>query len=222
MKKITKIIVAILFASAALFATVPAGNVAAAGGPVGESTCKNHFLGLRAWYDGLTEADCSVKSPADDAETKIFVWTIVLNITSMVLGIVGYLAIALVMWGGIQYMLAQGDPGKLAKGKKTITNAVIGIIITMSASIISGAVSEIVSGASKNRTQFFKEIFNKVFLWSGIIAVIMMVYGGVQYVTSTGNPQATAKAKSTILYSAIGLLIVIFAAAIISTVVNGI
>ena len=218
MKKITKIIVAILFASVALFATVPAGNVAAAGGPVGESTCKNHFLGLRAWYDGLTEADCSVKSPADDAETKIFVWTIVLNITSMILGIVGYLAIALVMWGGIQYMLAQGDPGKLAKGKKTITNAVIGIIITMSASIISGAVSEIVDG----RRRFYVHLFNKVFLWSGIIAVIMMVYGGVQYVTSTGNPQATAKAKSTILYSAIGLLIVIFAAAIISTVVNGI
>jgi cytochrome bd-type quinol oxidase subunit 2 len=119
-------------------------------------------------------------------------------------------------------MIGQGDPVKIAKGKKTITNAVIGLIIVMSSSILSGAISGIVSGAAKNRTAFFKELFNEVFLWSGIVAVIMIVYGGIQYVTSNGNPQRTAKAKNTILYAAVGLLIVIFASAIVSTVINGI
>lgn len=219
MKRIAKIIAAFMAVCAVVNAVIPAHYVAAADG---EATCTSHFLGLRAWYDGLTEANCNVKSPSGDEETKIFVWTVVLNITSMILGIAGYLAIGLVIWGGFQYMLAQGDPGKLAKGKKTVTNAVIGLVVTMSASIISGTIASIVSGASENRSQFFKELFNKAFFWGGIVAVIMMVYGGIQYITSTGNPQATAKAKTTILYSAIGLLIVIFAAAIVSTVVNGI
>ena len=218
MKKIAKIIAAIALMSTVAVAALPAQNTFADD----KGTCDSHFLGLRAWYDGLVDSDCNVQSPKDDDETKTFVWTVILNVTSMVLGITGYLAIGFVMWGGIQYMIAQGDPGKVAKGKKTIFNSVIGLIIVMSASIISGVISDIVSGANNNRSQFFQEIFNKVMFWSGVIAVIMMVYGGVQYLTSTGNPQAIAKAKTTIIYSAVGLLVVIFAAAIVNTVVSGI
>ena len=186
--------------------------------------CYNHFLGLTAWYDGLTDSNCEIIQPNSDEELKSYVWTIALNVVSMIMGIVGYLAIGLVMWGGIQYMIAHGDPVKLAKGKKTITNAVIGLALVMTASIISGTVAGIVSGVSgsTNGKEFFQGIFNKVFLWSGIIAVIMIIYGGIQYVTSVGNPQATSKAKSTVIYSVVGLLIVIFAAAIVNVVVGAI
>ena len=186
--------------------------------------CYNHFLGLTAWYDGLTDSNCEIIQPNSDEELKIYVWTIALNVVSMIMGIVGYLAIGLVMWGGIQYMIAHGDPVKLAKGKKTITNAVVGLALVMTASIISGTVAGIVSGVSgsTNGKEFFQGIFNKVFLWSGIIAVIMIIYGGIQYVTSVGNPQATSKAKSTVIYSVVGLLIVIFAAAIVNVVVGAI
>lgn len=186
--------------------------------------CYNHFLGLTAWYDGLTDSNCEIIQPNSDEELKSYVWTIALNVVSMIMGIVGYLAIGLVMWGGIQYMIAHGDPVKLAKGKKTITNAVVGLALVMTASIISGTVAGIVSGVSgsTNGKEFFQGIFNKVFLWSGIIAVIMIIYGGIQYVTSVGNPQATSKAKSTVIYSVVGLLIVIFAAAIVNVVVGAI
>lgn len=186
--------------------------------------CNSHFLGLPAWYDGLTDGNCEILQPANDDEIKAYVWTIALNVVSLIMGIVGYLAIGLVMWGGIQYMIAQGDSVKLAKGKKTITNAVVGLALVMTASIISGTVAGVISGVSgsTNGKEFFQGIFNKVFLWSGVIAVIMIIYGGIQYVTSTGNPQATSKAKSTLIYSVVGLLIVIFAAAIVNVVVGAI
>ncbi len=187
-----------------------------------DSKCGTHFLGLPAWYDGLVDENtCAVNSPKGGEGVKAFVWTIVLNVMCMVLGIVGYLAVGLVMFGGIQYMTAQGDPGKVAKGKKTIINATIGLIITMTASIISGAISGIVQGLNtKSGATFFGDLFNKVFFWSGIVAVIMIVYGGIQYITSTGNPAGVQKAKTTILYSIVGLLIVIFAAAIVNVVVG--
>ena len=195
-------------------AMLPMQNASAAG-------CESHFLGLPAWYDGLTEGDnCEIKSPKDDEDVKAYVWTIVLNVMGLITGLIGYLAIGFVMWGGIQYMIAQGDPGKVAKGKKTITNAVIGLVISMTASILSGAISGIVSSAAEAEDDFFISIFNKVFFWSGIVAVIMVIYGGIQYITSTGNPAGTAKAKTTILYSIIGLLVVILAAAIINVVVG--
>lgn len=203
---------------------LPAQKVSAA------NSCENHFLGLSAWYDGLVEEKtvdgkkiCQIKTPNGDAEVKSYVWTIALNIVSMVLGIVGYLAVALVMWGGIQYMTAQGEPVKLAKGKKTITNSLIGLIIVMTASIISGAISGIISGAASagnSGKDFFGYLFGKVFFWSGIIAVLMIVYGGIQYITSAGNPSGLSKAKTTIIYSVVGLLIVIAAAAIVNVVLG--
>ena len=222
MKKIAKILAAIMMMSAVTVAALPAQEVAAEE----KYDCESHFMGLRAWYDGLVDDEsCEVNYPDPSAEdgqaVKDFIWTAVLNVVSMVLGIMGYLAIGFVIYGGIQYMTGQGDPQKVARGKRTITNSVIGLVIVMSASIISGTIADIVSGASKE-DNFFVGIFNEVFIWAGIIAVIMIVYGGIQYITSTGNPQGITKAKTTILYSVIGLLVVLFASAIVNVVVNGI
>lgn len=210
---------AVVVMSALGIVMFPAQEVAAA-------DCETHFLGLPAWYDGLTDGNCNIRSPrqdADGSDLRNYIWTIALNIVAMVMGVMGYLAIGFVMYGGIQYMTAQGDPGKVAKGKKTIMNSVIGLAITMSASIISGAIVGIMNGAkgsAENGAAFFQEIFNKVFVWSGIIAAIMIIYGGIQYVTSTGNPAGISRAKTTILYSIIGLLVVIAASAIVNVVVG--
>ena len=219
-----KLVITLAVAVMSLLGVVmlPTQEVAAA------NRCEQHFLDLPAWYDGLVDEKsdghggytCEMKTPNGDAEVKAYVWTIALNIVGMVLGIVGYLAVGLVMWGGIQYMTAQGEPTKLAKGKKTIFNSVIGLVIVMTASIISGAISGIVSGAASGGGNFVAGIFNRVFFWSGIVAVIMIVYGGIQYITSTGNPAGLAKAKNTILYSIVGLLIVISAAAIVNVVLG--
>ena len=214
-----KLIACILIVAAAAFSVValPAPNVAAEPG----ATCNSHFLGLKAWYDGLTDGGCNIKTPGQSEESlRKYIWTIVMNVVSMVLGIVGYLAIFMVIWGGYQYMMAQGDPGKLAAGKKTVTNAVIGMGLVLTASLISGAVADVISQAKGG--DFVQELLNTAFVWGGIIAAIMMVWGGIQYITSTGNAVAAKKARDTILYSAIGLLIVILAAVIVNTVVGAI
>ena len=54
----------------------------------------------------------------------------------------------------------------------------------------------------------------------GIIAVVMVIIGGVQYATSAGDQNAVTKAKNTILYGIIGLVIAILAYAIVSFVVG--
>lgn len=52
---------------------------------------------------------------------------------------------------------------------------------------------------------------NVVYFWAGVIAVIIIVIGGLLYVTSTGEPAKTKRAKDTILYAVVGLFVVIFA-----------
>ena len=61
-----------------------------------------------------------------------------------------------------------------------------------------------------------------VFGLAGAIAFIVVVLGGLKYVLSQGNPQETAKAKDTIMYALIGLVICVFAFSIVSFVINNV
>jgi hypothetical protein len=50
----------------------------------------------------------------------------------------------------------------------------------------------------------------------GGIAVIMIMYGGLQFILAQGDPQNTVKARKTIIFSVVGLGIAISAEAIVS------
>ncbi len=63
---------------------------------------------------------------------------------------------------------------------------------------------------------------NVVFGIIGIIAVVMIVVGGVSYTTSQGDPGKIQKAKNTILYGIIGLVIALLAFAIVNFVLKAI
>lgn len=54
----------------------------------------------------------------------------------------------------------------------------------------------------------------------GILAVIMVIYGGIRYVTSAGNDEGVGAAKKIILYSVVGLIIVLLSFVIINTVIS--
>jgi hypothetical protein len=59
---------------------------------------------------------------------------------------------------------------------------------------------------------------NVVFAITGAVAVMMVVIGGIKYGASQGDPQAVSKAKGTIIYALVGLVISIFAVAIVDFV----
>lgn len=52
---------------------------------------------------------------------------------------------------------------------------------------------------------------NVVYFVAGAVCVVVIIIAGYFYVVSTGNPQAIAKAKNTILYAIIGIVIVMIA-----------
>ncbi|HSX45283.1 MAG TPA: hypothetical protein VLF39_04250 [Candidatus Saccharimonadales bacterium] len=53
----------------------------------------------------------------------------------------------------------------------------------------------------------------------GAIAVFIIALGGFKYVMSRGDPQATARAKDTILYAIVGLVVAIMAYSIVAFVI---
>ena len=62
-------------------------------------------------------------------------------------------------------------------------------------------------------------IFNVAFILIGSLAVIFIIFGGIKYIASGGNPEQTNKAKNTILYAVIGLVVSVFSVAIINFVI---
>jgi len=51
---------------------------------------------------------------------------------------------------------------------------------------------------------------------AGLAAIFFIIYAGIQYVTSQGNPDAAAKAKDTIINALIGLAVAVVAVGIVS------
>ena len=56
----------------------------------------------------------------------------------------------------------------------------------------------------------------------GVISVIMLIYGGFRYVISGGQKESVTAAKNTILYAIVGLIISIFAYAIVKFVISAV
>ena len=66
----------------------------------------------------------------------------------------------------------------------------------------------------------FKQVTNTILYIVGIIAVIMLIIGGIRYVTSGGDAQKVTDAKNTVLYAIIGLVIAFLAFAIVNFVIS--
>lgn len=65
-------------------------------------------------------------------------------------------------------------------------------------------------------------ILNAVIAVLGIVAVVVIIIGGVSYMTSSGDAGKVKKAKDTILYGVIGLVIVALSFAIVNFVIGNI
>ena len=69
-------------------------------------------------------------------------------------------------------------------------------------------------------TGVFKQITNTVLYIVGIVAVIMLIVGGIKYVISGGDAKKVTDAKNTVLYAIIGLVIAFLAFAIVNFVIS--
>lgn len=106
--------------------------------------CTARFLTFPAWYRGLEREGCNIKPPGSGTSTSLngFIFTIVVNIIEIGLQLVAYAAVGFVIYGGFKYLTAAGDPSRITAGRKIITNALIGLVL----SFMSIAIVNLVAG----------------------------------------------------------------------------
>ncbi len=70
-------------------------------------------------------------------------------------------------------------------------------------------------------TTTIPNIINIIIGALAIVAVVVMIIGGITYMTSSGDAGKVKKAKDTILYGIIGLVVCALAYAIVNWVIGG-
>lgn len=73
---------------------------------------------------------------------------------------------------------------------------------------------------------FYYKIISQFLIFLGVIAVFVLIYAGIQYVTAGGESEKAEKAKKTIMGAVIGIIIIVASYAIynytISTIAPGV
>jgi hypothetical protein len=78
------------------------------------------------------------------------------------------------------------------------------------------------SAASKNADSktIIKNIVNTLLYIVGAVSVVMIIVGGIMYTTSAGDSGRVTKAKNTVTYAIVGLVVSFLAFAIVQFVVS--
>jgi hypothetical protein len=125
--------------------------------------------------------------------------------------------------------------------KRSVVSLVAGLLVLISGLALAPAVYAAPSDAAKQACEgvsvvaggscsnestgpdvntIINTVINLLSWIIGVIAVIMIIYGGFKFVTSAGDSGKVTSARSTIIYALIGLVVVAFAQTIVKFVLG--
>ncbi len=171
-----------------------------------------------------------IDSPAEDVP-GFLIYTL-----QFVGGLIGFISIATLVYGGFRLVTANGNDSTITESKNTITYTVIGFILSIMAYAGVLAIEDLIGvktiEPNKNNTpfnpfgdgvtlqNFAQSLLQGVIILSGLVALLMLIINGYRYVTARGDDKQVSKAKIGILWSLVGLVIILFAYVIIRAVAN--
>lgn len=91
------------------------------------------FLG--DWGQSIKDATTNIPKNNDASITSVLNW---------VYGFAGVVAVGFIVYGAINYVMTQGDPGKIKQAGQTIAFAVIGLAVVLLAAAITNFVAGVV------------------------------------------------------------------------------
>lgn len=82
------------------------------------------------------------------------------------------------------------------------------------------AIIAALSGGQTGLRGIVLTIVNFFLTFLGLLAVIMVIYGGFLYVSSAGNEENVNKAKKILLYAVLGIVVIIISFALVNTILG--
>ena len=153
--------------------------------------------------------------------SSITLEAIIVNIIDYLVFIISPLSILGIVIGGTLYVISVGNEQRIAQAKRIIIFSLIGLFIVGIRTILTATIYDWLGGVTTAPADILI-ITNRItgFLQAliGAISTLLLIVGGMMYITSVGDEQKTAKAKQTIFAALAGLFIILIANLLINAV----
>jgi len=134
-------------------------------------------------------------------------------------GIIVVISIIFIIIGAILYITSTGDEKRITMAKAAITASMIGLAIGIAAPSFLREISDIL-GWTPNNEQVSKALtlaeialntLNFLLSIVGVLAIIMLVWGGIMYLTAAGDEKRIDTAKRIVTWAIIGIAVALAA-----------
>ncbi len=150
------------------------------------------------------------------------------KVSTTVQGIVAVLATLMIVVAGILYMTSAGDQSRVETAKKAVTAAIIGLSLALAAPAFLKEIYKALGATGapgaptggKTLSAIITSIIQTLSGFVGGIAVLMLVVGGIMYITSAGDSTKADTAKNIIQYAIIGLIVALLSLLIVTEVIR--
>lgn len=96
----------------------------------------------------------------------------------------------------------------------------VGAIDPLAGACESGGSSEVCQNRDEDGSELIGTIVNTLLFLVGTLAVIMIIVGGILYTISNGDAGKVTKAKNTLTYAIVGLVVAFVAFALVNWVLD--
>lgn len=143
-------------------------------------------------------------------------------------GIIVTLSLVFIVIGAVLYIVSAGDEGRIKTAKAAITASMIGLAIGIAAPSFLKEISSILGWTSTSATvtaaptllDIIQNVLNFLLSLVGVLAIVMLVWGGMMYLTSGGDEKRADSAKSIVKWAIIGIAVALGSLVLVTQVAN--
>lgn len=188
------------------------------------------------WPPQLVWADTVLQNPLATSGGYVDPNELLARVAGGLMMVTGTLTLVLIVIGGYIILTAAGNAEHFARGKKIVIYSLLGLVVTSASYLILNTVIGVVTGGTPGNFSSTLTLFDPLkvtqgpgqfygqrvlgFLLSGLgaLTLLMGIYGGASWLLAAGNEEKITKAKKTLSYAVLGLVIVLASYSIINFV----
>lgn len=150
------------------------------------------------------------------------------GVISYMKAILGSVAIFMIVISGMRTIFAQGEEEAITTQRKAILWTVVGLMLILVNQVVvenifinpvRGQEGQIAQSNIQNILNLFGKVLQFLLGFVGLFALAALIYGGGSMVANFGNEEAVGKAKKIVTNAIVGIVIILSAFAIVSTVI---
>ena len=136
---------------------------------------------------------------------------------------IGVLAIVFIVIGGIIYITSAGDEKRTSMAKTAIWAAIIGVSLAFAAPSFLREIYDVLdvktvpkdAKAAKTLSEIVLNFLKLLMSFIGGLSVLMIVVGGVIYITAVGDDKRSEMGRNTVKFAIIGIVVALLSLVVI-------